>query len=83
MPARRLAEAQEGVQAGAQTVEAGLQQGQDAGRRVVIRGDEGRRRGGRARDDIELRLMSDFCDAQRGEMSFGDKFMSSMSIYTR
>ena len=56
--------AQGRVQAGAQMQEAGLQQGHDAGWRATERGDEGRRAQGRARDDIELRLMRDFCDAE-------------------
>jgi len=60
VPNRRLKKAQGRVQAGAETQEAGLQQGQDVGRRAVIRGDEGRRPQGRARDDFELRLMSLF-----------------------
>ena len=64
VPNRRLEKAQGRVQTSAETQEAGLQQGQDAGRRVVIRGDEGRRSQGRARNDFELRLMSGFCDAE-------------------
>jgi len=64
VPDRRLEEAQGRVQAGSQTQEAGLQQGQDAGRRAVIRGDEGRRAQRSAQDDFELRLMSVFCDAE-------------------
>jgi len=75
VPNRRLEEAQGRVQAGAETQEAGLQQGQDAEWRAVIRGDEGRRPQGRARDDSELRLMSvhrAFFAMRRGEMSVGD-----------
>ena len=64
VPDRRLGEAQEGVQTAAQTQEAGLQQGQDAGWQAVERGDEGRGRGGRPRHDSELRFMSVFCDAE-------------------
>jgi len=64
VPNRRLEEAQGRVQAGTQTHEAGLQQGQDACRRAVIRGDEGRRTQRRAQDDFELRLMSVFSDAK-------------------
>ncbi len=57
MPNQRLEEAQGRVQTSAQTQEARLQQGQDVGRRVVIRFDEGRRPPGRARDDLELRVI--------------------------
>jgi len=59
VPNRRLAETQGCVQASEETQEIGLQQGQNARRRAAIRSDEGRRPQGRARDDIELRLMSD------------------------
>ena len=45
------------MQTSAEAQEAGLQQGQDARWRAVIRGDEGRRPQGRARDDIELCMM--------------------------
>ena len=55
-----LEEAQGRVQTGAQTKAAGLQQGKIPRRRAAIRGDEGRRPQGRARDDFELRLMSVF-----------------------
>jgi len=57
MPDRRLEEAQGRVQAGEETQEAGLQQGQMPRRRAAIRGDEGRRAQGRAWDDIELRVI--------------------------
>ena len=58
VPNRRLEETQGRVQTSTKTQEIGLQQGQDACRRVVERGDERRRTQRRARDDIELRMIS-------------------------
>ena len=60
VPNRRLEEAQGRVQKSTQTQEIGLQQGQISRRRATIRCDEGRRPQGRARDDIELRVIKRF-----------------------